>query len=42
MIETSADEDYETDGEILRRTINVCKRDCFFVLKKIQDDPYGY
>lgn len=32
LIENSADEDYETDKEILKRTINVCKKDCWQVL----------
>jgi hypothetical protein len=29
LIENSCDEDYETDKEILRRTILVCKQDCY-------------
>jgi hypothetical protein len=33
LIENSCDEDYETDKEILRRTILVCKQDCFNALR---------
>ena len=35
----SADEDYETDTEILRKTIHVCKKDCFQALKRVLDNP---
>lgn len=42
LIDQSADEDYETDAEILRRTVNVCKRDCLHALKKINDHPFSF
>lgn len=32
IVENSADEDYETDGDILRRTVNMCKKDCWKAL----------
>ncbi len=42
LITTDTDEDYETDGEILRRTINVCKKDVMFALNKIRAHPSSY
>ena len=39
LIEGSADEDYETDRDILRRTIQVCKKDCLFALNKQRIAP---
>ena len=42
LIPTDADEDYETDAEILRRTIAVCKRDVLFALKTMQAHPHTY
>jgi hypothetical protein len=42
LIATDADEDYETDEDILRRTIAVCKKDVLFALKKIKAAPTTY
>ena len=42
LIATDADEDYETDDDILKRTIAVCKKDVLFALKKIKADPLSY
>lgn len=42
LINQTADEDYETDGEILRRTINTCKRDCLVALRQVQDKPFSF
>ncbi len=39
LIDASADEDYETDQNILRRTIQVCKRDCLDALKYMMEQP---
>lgn len=33
LINQTADEDYDTDGEILRRTVNTCHRDCLATLR---------
>lgn len=40
--EASADEDYETDKEILRKTINVCKKDVYQALKHVQSNPLTF
>lgn len=42
LIVNDADEDYETDEDILRRTIAVCKKDVLFAIKKCKDDPLSY
>ena len=42
LIPTDTDEDYETDGEILRRTINVCKKDVLFALNKTRAHPNSF
>ena len=42
LIATDADEDYETDDDILHRTIVVCKKDVLFALKKINAAPNSY
>ena len=38
----NADEDYETDKDILQRTINVCKKDVLYALKKVQKSPLNF
>ena len=40
--DASADEDYETDAEIMRKTVLTCKRDVLFALKKMQAEPTTY
>jgi len=42
LVEADADEDYETDDDILRRTIAVCKKDVLFALRKIKVAPSLY
>jgi hypothetical protein len=42
LIANDADEDYETDDDILKRTIAVCKKDALFALKRIKADPLSY
>ena len=42
LISADCDEDYETDDDILRRTIAVCKKDVLFALKKIKVAPTLY
>ena len=39
LIENTADEDYDTDPGILKRTIAVCKKDCLFAMKTVQNAP---
>jgi len=39
LISSNADEDYETDEDIMKKTIAVCKRDALFALKKVQASP---
>lgn len=39
VCEQSADEDYETDAEIMRKTIQTCKRDVLKALKKVMVEP---
>ena len=34
-----ADEDYETDNDILRRTIHVCKKDVLKALNYCKENP---
>lgn len=42
LINQTADEDYATDSEILRRTVNTCQRDCLATLKQIQLKPFSF
>lgn len=42
LINQSADEDYETDSGILRRTIQVCKKDCLQALKFVDERPDSF
>lgn len=39
LVNSNADEDYETDKEILRKTKLVCKRDVFQALKFVLKHP---
>lgn len=38
----SADEDYETDNDIMRKTIASCKKDVLIALKKTIDEPHAF
>ena len=42
LIPTDADEDCETDCDILKRTVAVCKKDVLFALNKVKANPNSF